>query len=119
MGHVRVSVTLANPDRPDDVAVAEDALIDTGATFTIVPPGIADKLDLKVIRQRQIRTASGIETLDESFALFDYAGNKTVTPVLIGSTLDFVLVGVLTLEALALVVDPANGELRTTDVFLL
>jgi hypothetical protein len=67
---------------------------------------------------RQVQTASGIEALDESFALFDHAGNKTVMPVLIGSTLDFVLVGVLTLEALAPVVYPTKGELRTTDVFL-
>jgi aspartyl protease family protein len=119
MGHVRISVTLANPDRPEEAVVAEDALVDTGATFTTVPRAIADRLSLQKVRERQIRTASGVETLDESFALFDFEGNRTVTPVLITNTLEFVLVGVLTLEALGLVVDPAKGELRTTDVFLL
>jgi predicted aspartyl protease len=76
MDYVRVTVRLAHPDKPDDVAVAENALIDSGATFTIVPQEMADELDLKVVRVRQVRTASGIEALDESFALFDYAGNK-------------------------------------------
>ena len=119
MGHVRISLRLANPERPDEFVDVESALVDTGATFTTIPRRIATDLGLKPVRQRQIRTASGHQTLEESYALFEYAGNRTVTPVLVTDSLDFVLVGVITLESLALVVDPNKGELREAEVYLL
>ena len=119
MGHVRVSLRLANPERPETWVDVENALVDTGATFTTIPRRIADELNLRRVRQRRIRTAAGYQNLEESYALFEYNGNRTVTPVLVTDSLDFVLVGVITLEALALIVDPNKGELREAEVFLL
>ena len=46
-------------------------------------------------------------------------GEKTVTPVLISDKIDRVLIGVLTLEALALRVDPKTGKLEKTELLLL
>jgi predicted aspartyl protease len=42
-----------------------------------------------------------------------------VTPVLISRTLDKVLIGVITLEALGLSVDPTKGTLRESETLLL
>ncbi|MEM2974845.1 MAG: aspartyl protease, partial [Candidatus Bathyarchaeia archaeon] len=44
---------------------------------------------------------------------------KTATPVLINPKLDKVLIGVITLEALALKVDPKSGKLEKTELLLL
>ena len=119
MGRVRISLRLANPERPDEFVGVDNALVDTGATFTTIPRPIAVELGLKPVRQRQIRTAAGYQTMEESYALFEFDGNRTVTPVLVTDSLDFVLVGVITLEALALIVDPNKGELREAEVYLL
>jgi aspartyl protease family protein len=119
MGHMRVTLRLSNPDRPELSESLSDALVDTGATFTTIPRAVSERLALRRVRQRQIRTAAGPQTLDESYALFEYDGNRTVTPVLLTDALDFVLVGVITLEALSLTVDPTTGELRESEAYLL
>jgi len=44
------------------ISIVEDALIDTGSTFTILPPEIADRLRLKAYRNMpkvNLTTASG------------------------------------------------------------
>ena len=44
------------------ISIVEDTLIDTGSTFTILPPEVADKLKLKVYRRMpkvNLTTASG------------------------------------------------------------
>ncbi len=42
-----------------------------------------------------------------------------VTPLLISDTLETVLIGVITLEAMGLAVDPGTGQLKESEVFLL
>ncbi len=46
-------------------------------------------------------------------------GKSTVTPLLISKTLDKMLVGVITLEALGLSVDPAKITLKATETLIL
>jgi len=47
-------------------------------------------------------------------------GNKRgVSPVLVSSELNEVLIGVITLEALGLTVDPTTGGLRETEILML
>lgn len=119
MGHVRIPIKLANAERPEDAILVENALVDTGATHTTIPRTMADRLNLRVLRQRQTRTANGIVTVDESYALFEYDGNVTVTPVWISDTYPGVLIGVVTLESLGLAVDPVSGRLTTSEFLLL
>jgi aspartyl protease family protein len=47
------------------------------------------------------------------------AGYLTVTPILVSDTLDKILVGVITLEALGLTVDPTTGQLKEAETYLL
>jgi predicted aspartyl protease len=42
-----------------------------------------------------------------------------VTPLLVSDTLDTMLIGVITLEAMGLAVDPGTGRLRESEVLLL
>jgi aspartyl protease family protein len=96
-----------------------EALVDTGATFTTLPKIVAEKLDLVEVTRRRVRTASGEEVLPESYVTIEIRGERTTTPVLISEKIDRVLLGVLTLEALALKVDPKTGQLEKTELLLL
>ena len=119
MGHVRVAIKLANPARWREPVEIEDALVDTGATFTTVPRALAEQLGLEVFGQQATRTAAGVISVDQSSAFLEYDGRRTVTPVWISDTYPGVLVGVFTLEALGLAVDPASGRLTESEFLLL
>jgi predicted aspartyl protease len=57
MGHVRVEAKLANPITGEEVKVT--ALVDTGATFTVIPWWVYEKLNLKIVGRKRVETAEG------------------------------------------------------------
>jgi len=117
LGHVTIEAGLQSPVTGERLVV--EALIDTGATFTTLPKSVADRLRLTEVTRRRVRTASGEEILPESYVTIDILGERTTTPVLISEKMDRALLGVLTLEALALKVDPRTGKLEKTELLLL
>ena len=119
MGHVRVKIRIANPTRHQEFVDVDDALVDTGATWTTVTRDIADRLGLQVVDQVQADTAAGEVTVDHSFALIQYDGKQSISDVLVNDTLREVLVGVVTLEGLRLAVDPHSGRLVDTKLLLM
>jgi predicted aspartyl protease len=119
MGHVRVPIKLANPADRARLIDIESALVDTGATFTTIPRNLADRLNLDLVGKRLARSAAGPVSIDESYAYFEYDGRRTVTPVWISDSYDGVLIGVITLEALGLAVDPGSGRLIESELLLL
>ncbi len=116
---MEVKVSLSNPLQSAKGRVVEKALVDTGATFTTIPKPIARKLGLKSIGKRLVKTAGRSQMLEESFAYIQVDGKKTVTPLLISRTLDQILLGVITLEALGLAVDPKKGMLKASETLLM
>jgi clan AA aspartic protease len=119
MGHVRVKLRIANANRPDERVEVEDALVDTGASWTIVPRRIADELTLPILGKRTARTVSGTVEVDRSYALVEWEGREGVHEILVSDTYPGVLVGVLTLESMALAVDPKTGRLVDSELLLL
>ncbi len=119
MGHVRVALRVAHPERREEAVQIPNAVVDTGASFTVLPRALARQLGLASLGPLTARTAVGTQTLEQSYAYVELAGKRSVTPVLISDTLDMVLIGVLTLEALALAVDPGTGQLKESEVLLL
>jgi aspartyl protease family protein len=119
MGHVRVRIKLANPERLNEGVEVEEALVDAGATWTSVPRALAQQLRLRVMGQMAVKTAAGPQTLDQSYAYIELADRRMVTPLLVSDILEGVLIGVTTLEAMGLAVDPASGQLKESEVFLL
>lgn len=117
MGHVRVEAKIANPLTSQEVKVV--AFVDTSATFTVVPSWICEKLDLRIVGKKRVESAKGYADLDESFAVVEIEGKQGVTPILISRELKDVLIGVLTLEALGLTVDPITSKLKETRILLL
>ena len=119
MGHVRIKVKLANFQNWNQAVEVEDALVDTGATFTTIPRSIADQLSLQAYSRQRTRTAAGSIEIDQSYAYLEYDGHSTITPVWISDTYPGVLIGVFTLEGMALAVDPKNGRLVDSELLLL
>ena len=119
MGHVRVPIKLANPDTIENLREVGQALVDTGATWTVLPADLARELRLRVVGQTTLRTATGPQALDQSYVFIELQGKSMVTPVVISDTYPGVIVGVLTLEGLGFAVDPTSGRLVDAELLLL
>jgi len=117
MGHVWVRAKVINP--LSGVEIEEEALVDTGATYTVIPWKTYEKLNLKVVGEKDVETAKGLTRMDESFAVVQIEGKRGLTPLLVSKDLKDLLIGVLTLEALGLTVDPTTGKLKETRILLL
>jgi clan AA aspartic protease len=117
MSHIRVEARLVNPINGAELKTL--ALVDTGATYSVVPWSIYEKLNLMIVGKKIVETAKEPEELEESLLVIEIKGKKTVTPALISKELKDALVGALTLEALGLAVDPATGELKESRILLL
>ncbi len=117
MGHVTAQVVISNPSQAE-LKSAVEALVDTGATFTVVPRALAQELQLPITGKRRVRTAAGDLVLDRARAVIQINGQSEVNPVLVSDSLDRVLIGVITLETLSLAVDPTTGELKDAEALL-
>jgi clan AA aspartic protease len=116
MGEVRVKARLTNAVdeslvrrgllKPEQVRSCDvDALVDTGAVQTVLPPQITARLGLGVRRQRVVKYADGrTETVDVTEPLVvELEGRDTLEEALVLG--DEVLIGQTVLEKLDLFVD--------------
>jgi len=117
VGHVWVEATISNPFTGRSVAFK--ALVDIGATYTVIPRRIFEELQLPPRGKRKVRTAKGFVELDECFGVIEIMGKSTETRMLVSDDLEFMLIGVTTLELLGLEVDPITGKLKEGVAFLL
>ncbi len=89
-----------------------DALVDTGATFTMVPASLLDELGVEPEESMTFELADGTPHdfgLGETRIRVD--GREVSTVVLFGGEDATPLLGAYTLERLMLTVDPANQRL--------
>jgi len=117
MGLVWVEVEVRNPDTGGHAAAK--ALVDTGATLTVVPRSIAEELQLPIIGRRRVMTAKGTTELDECVGVVEVMGRKAYTHILVSDDIEIVLIGATTLETLGLEVDPVTGKLKEAATYLL
>lgn len=116
MGHVWVKARIGDPGRRRIVEV--DALVDTGATLTVVPRRLADELELEVTGRVPVMTAGGRVELERTRVWIELEGKEGIVPAVISDVIDRVLIGVTTLEILGLQVDPITGRLREWTILL-
>jgi clan AA aspartic protease len=100
-------------------AVAVKALVDTGATLSVIPRKIAIELQLPVIGRRRVATAKGVTELDECIGIVEVMSRKAYTHILVSDDIDVALIGATTLETMGLEVDPATGKLKESKTYLL
>ena len=110
MGTFRVQIGVGHPRGGDAHPVS--ALVDTGATHSMMPESLLTALNLTPLRRRGFRIANGSRAeygVDE--ARFSIGGQERTCPVIFGPE-DKYLLGATTLENFDLVVDPTTPDPR-------
>ena len=94
-------------------------LVDSGATYTLLPLDVWQDLGLKSKRKVTFTLADGTRMERcVSECHISLEGNDGHTPVILGEADDEPLLGIVTLENLGLILDPFKRELRTMQMRL-
>jgi clan AA aspartic protease len=94
-------------------------LIDSGATYTVLPRDVWRRIGLKPIREHEFILADGTRIrrkVSECYIILPQGEGRT--PVILGEEGDQPVLGIVTLEILGLVLDPFKRELRPMRMML-
>lgn len=118
VGLTYISARIANPARPNRAARLK-FLVDSGAAYSVVPKPVLIRLGIKPLTVREFLLADGTEMKREmGTAVFFFRGESGGSPVVFGEKGDSTLLGVVTLEALGLILDPFQRKLRPMPMVL-
>lgn len=94
-------------------------LVDSGASYSVVPAPILRKLGIKPTSKRSFVLANGT-SIERKMgnAIFRLNGQEGASPVIFGEKGDSTLLGVVSLEALGLILDPLRRELLPLPLLL-
>ncbi|MFQ6086177.1 MAG: aspartyl protease family protein [Candidatus Bathyarchaeia archaeon] len=119
MGFTTVKVKVSNPRnaiKSTEVAL----LVDTGATFTVIPRDTLEGIGIKPRVKRKLRTTDGrVAERDGATALVRVRGKVDEVPILFGESGDAAIMGITTLEILGFELDPITRQLKPTEYLLL
>ncbi len=115
MGIIHVNV-----NRSDPVDTGEEArvMVDTGATLSVFPASLLDRLGVRPTGERRFRGFGGVVTREVGGAHMSYAGVSADVTVVFGEEGDPAIMGVTALESLGYQIDPVAGELHRVDMLL-
>jgi len=94
-------------------------LIDSGATYSLLPKTVWEAIELKPKRKLSFTLADGTtidRAVSEAFVVFPQG--EAHTPVILGEEGDGALLGVVTLEIIGLVFNPFDRTLRPMRMLL-
>ncbi|MCL0069914.1 aspartyl protease family protein [Dehalococcoidia bacterium] len=94
-------------------------LIDSGATYSLLPKTVWEAIGLRPKRKQSFRLADGTRverTVSEAFVILPQG--EAHTPVILGEEGDEALLGVVTLENLGLVFNPFDRTLHPMRMLL-
>lgn len=110
MGHVWVKAKIGDENRIRLIEI--NALVDTGATLTVIPRRMALALNLRPTGKSIVETGTGRLEFERTRIWIELEGKNEIVPALISDLIDKVLIGITALEVLGLQVDPLTGKLR-------
>jgi clan AA aspartic protease len=118
MGLTFIKARIYNPRNPRKSAELE-FLVDSGAAYSVVPATVLKRLGIKPRSKREFTLADG-STVERKMgdALFRLDGNEGASPVIFGEQDDSTLMGIVSLEALGMILDPLKRELRPLPMVL-
>lgn len=117
MGTFSVDVWIGNLFT--DTGTSVSALVDTGATNSMLPFSLLEELGIEPVESRLARVADGRRLeFQTAWARFSTQGRNAVARVAFGPEGQF-LIGATTLEDLGLVVDPVDQRLIIQDDLLM
>jgi len=94
-------------------------LLDSGATYSLLPKAVWEAIELKPKRKQTFRLADGTaveRSVSEAFIILPQG--ETHTPVILGEEGDEALLGLVTLENLGLVFNPFDRTLHPMRMLL-
>lgn len=104
---------------PGETSVELRFLVDSGASYTLLPKSAWESLKLKPKRKMAFSLADGTRIEREiSECRIKLPHGEAYTPVILGQDRDEPLLGVITLEILGLVLNPFTRELQPMKAML-
>ena len=96
-----------------------NGLVDTGASYTLIPASILEELGIERIRSRLFSLADGsTKELSIGFADMELDGQVSPVHVVFGVDSEKILLGAMALEAFALAADAKNRRLIPAELTL-
>jgi len=118
MGLTFLELEVGNPVNPRMMEKV-DFLIDSGATFSVVPSTVLQRLGIPALSEQEFRLADGSKIVRKrGSAAFRYGDRMGVADVIFGEEGDATLLGAHTLEAFGYSLDPLRRELRPLPMML-
>ena len=113
-----VRFVLYGPDRSGSLPLI--GVVDTGASFTVIPAPILDELGIARAEREEFSLADGsVQNLAIGYARVELQGYTAVVRAVFGSDPHKTLIGFTTLLNLRLAVDPVNRRLLPVDRIVL
>ncbi len=110
MGSITVEATVTGPTGQ---SCTVELLVDSGASYSLLPEGVWQKLGLEPQETLEFILADGTKIKREaSECKIRLNGKERHTPVILGQPGDEPLLGVITLENLGLILDPFKRTLQ-------
>ena len=110
VGTFRVDFTIRNRNTGQSREL--NGLVDTGASYTIIPAGILDELGIEHDETELFSLADGsVQELDIGWADMVLEGRTRSAHVVFGTSPNKILLGAMALEAFALAADAKNHRL--------
>ena len=118
MGLLEVGMEVANPKELHR-RVPIRLLVDTGASYSMIPKNVLEKIGVFPIQAEEVEVADGRKIhRDIGEVTFFWQGKGRTSQVIFGEEGDTSLLGVLALESLALQVDSRNQQLKPAKLVL-
>lgn len=118
MGLTHIRVAVVNPAHPRKKSTVK-LLVDSGAVYSVIPATTLSKLGIEPHGERSFILADGTEIRRRvGDAIFLIDGIRGASPVIFGEKGDAALLGVVTLEAVGLTLDPIRRVLRPLPLIL-
>jgi clan AA aspartic protease len=117
LGYVKVTADISDPVRTQTKRL--EFLVDTGASYMVIPTTIAEELGLKPVKKTRVTLADKREVeAGYAFVYISLLGREApVTTLVFDSPMP--LLGTFTLQVLGLEVDPSKEEIRPSRPFAL
>ena len=118
MEFIHVDADVSNPANPD-VSESVRVLVDTGATLSVLPSSMLDRLGVQRLGRRRIRSSDGVLILDTGTVTIRYRSDIAGTTAAFGAEDAPPIIGSVAVTSLGFEVDPVNGRLNRVDMLML